>query len=977
MALGKLSALQKQTNLQDLQQSSARGGRSVPLPASLLAAANSAPTDPTRRFGANYSNIGIDSRGRTIGTNRQTGKTFNLDILGGKSMGSRPTLSKESLAWGALSLPTGVGSGNMTGVEKLRRLRNAGIDDGRRGGNTAGGFTFGSGNRDIETSQFANNTGPQAPTDLSKIERVGQAGFGSSENPLVGDKFKGQKGLLPPTRQTPDEKAAQQFLPEVENIGRKEGEAANQNFEAFKSTILSGANATVSGGTLDGPVTRNIVVSIDPEIAELQKRLAQAGIFKDRELQAILSKKIEELIQKKYQESDTFKSFQEGQPDRRTEQQKELDDVFEKIDIRSRDIGASLSDRQSFIFDELEKFLTFKEDEEDDEVDNFATQFTSQQDVLNEQKTAQEEANEIKREEAKQKSKDESEKRLKKAKARFASRLTTDASGNLDAEAIALLDTIEREAADQLTKENRGIDVRFDSALSTINAQFLQSQSAMNSQARQFAFTADQNRMNREAAIDKIIKQEELKGGKSGLKFFSTKEGLVQVDKDGNAKLVDVEGAGNEKATEEDFENLLSKTPTFYGLPTRLVDSELEREKFEKTIEAGIRAGKTRFEIRDAFLGFVINKPEDKEFSDVLLNQLLTVDDATPQDFSSIARLINRGQRDRAITRIEKKLLKEVPKGVEGKGYFDQTLNQANRVQDLLTQVPDNLLGQWDARAGKWSTKLDISQVPVAQQKAFTALNSATKALFNEWTTRNAGTAKTEPELVFLDDILAQTTLPREIFNTKINEFVNSSVIGYNALRSTVGLPDINRQTFGDKEGLQRLYEQQAQTTQSVLQPEEETELQELERLEADEKKKITGNFLQDAEGGFKGKAFEDAGRFSIGFGTPSFKGEVITEEEGQNRFSERIGEVDLKINELFSGLTPPQKEALQSFVFNLGTNIFDEKLHPEAQRLRKAIQDGDEKVVREEFVKFNKSQGEVLNGLTQRRQSELNLFFG
>ena len=121
-------------------------------------------------------------------------------------------------------------------------------------------------------------------------------------------------------------------------------------------------------------------------------------------------------------------------------------------------------------------------------------------------------------------------------------------------------------------------------------------------------------------------------------------------------------------------------------------------------------------------------------------------------------------------------------------------------------------------------------------------------------------------------------------------------------------------------------------------------------------------------------KAYPDAGRFSIGFGTISYEGEVITAEEAEKRFREdiksRTAAVDRieqeRISKTGKGLNQKQYDALVSFIYNHGEGEMDS--------LRSAIIRGSDAEAEKLFRKYNKSKekGELRENTTLvRRRSE------
>ena len=129
-------------------------------------------------------------------------------------------------------------------------------------------------------------------------------------------------------------------------------------------------------------------------------------------------------------------------------------------------------------------------------------------------------------------------------------------------------------------------------------------------------------------------------------------------------------------------------------------------------------------------------------------------------------------------------------------------------------------------------------------------------------------------------------------------------------------------------------------------------------------------DFIADIEK-FRAKAYPDAGRLSIGYGTKaSSKDEVITEEEARKRLkislSEAIGVVNRANNKHNYGFLPHQMDALASFTYNAGQGNFS-KLIDKGNRGIEEIADSIEL--------YNQSEGKVLQGLIDRRKKEYDLF--
>ena len=139
-------------------------------------------------------------------------------------------------------------------------------------------------------------------------------------------------------------------------------------------------------------------------------------------------------------------------------------------------------------------------------------------------------------------------------------------------------------------------------------------------------------------------------------------------------------------------------------------------------------------------------------------------------------------------------------------------------------------------------------------------------------------------------------------------------------------------------------------------------------------------DFVKSQEG-LRLKAYWDVNRWSIGYGTPSHRGEKITESEASKRLEKRLLEDQKALKSFFKRswivLSDNQKTSLISLRFNIGTLAG-------CPKLKKFIIDGDYNSAAKEFlditVKRSKFKNEseylkVYKVLKERRQRESKLF--
>lgn len=111
---------------------------------------------------------------------------------------------------------------------------------------------------------------------------------------------------------------------------------------------------------------------------------------------------------------------------------------------------------------------------------------------------------------------------------------------------------------------------------------------------------------------------------------------------------------------------------------------------------------------------------------------------------------------------------------------------------------------------------------------------------------------------------------------------------------------------------------------------------------------------------------------WTIGYGhTHTTKqGMKITAGQAESLLRKDIAWVEKAVNTLVVvPLTQNQFDALSSFVFNVGEGAFS------SSTLLRLLNSGDYEGAANQFLRWNKQKGRVLNGLTKRREEERKLF--
>lgn len=132
---------------------------------------------------------------------------------------------------------------------------------------------------------------------------------------------------------------------------------------------------------------------------------------------------------------------------------------------------------------------------------------------------------------------------------------------------------------------------------------------------------------------------------------------------------------------------------------------------------------------------------------------------------------------------------------------------------------------------------------------------------------------------------------------------------------------------------------------------------------------------------GFRANAYKDPGSvnglpITIGYGQtrrngkPIKLGETITEAEASEWLMDELSRVEALVRKLVKvSLTPYQLGALVSFVYNIGDDAFAKST------LLKRLNEGNYADVPAQLARWNKNDGKVMAGLTNRRAAEAGMW--
>ena len=146
--------------------------------------------------------------------------------------------------------------------------------------------------------------------------------------------------------------------------------------------------------------------------------------------------------------------------------------------------------------------------------------------------------------------------------------------------------------------------------------------------------------------------------------------------------------------------------------------------------------------------------------------------------------------------------------------------------------------------------------------------------------------------------------------------------------------------------------------------------------------------FIREFEGWSSKPYLDSVGVPTIGFGNTFYpNGAKVTMKDKTISLSQGIGlhkfVADMFAKEVTTLLKQPVNQnrfnALVSFAYNLGSDIDADSI-PEglgdSTLLRKVNANPNDPTIANEFMKWNKADGKVLKGLTNRREAEVKLYF-
>lgn len=233
--------------------------------------------------------------------------------------------------------------------------------------------------------------------------------------------------------------------------------------------------------------------------------------------------------------------------------------------------------------------------------------------------------------------------------------------------------------------------------------------------------------------------------------------------------------------------------------------SDADREIIDSRITEFRDAGMGEQEILDTLAGLPteITSPYNSKFRDLIVANSETIEKQNG-NMGKLAQQLSNGNYMAAMNTVENLALNEAKKQ-DPDGYISTatTQNYLKKGKELATLVADAediigpLDGTWESVKGKLGKSKDNRAANISAKIA---------ALVAQMRNDLSGTAVTSSEAAFLEPLIPSLSDTMNNFNTKIKALDNNVLGQYNTVRSSVSLPEVNRDQVIDPKKRLGLY---------------------------------------------------------------------------------------------------------------------------------------------------------------------------
>lgn len=242
-----------------------------------------------------------------------------------------------------------------------------------------------------------------------------------------------------------------------------------------------------------------------------------------------------------------------------------------------------------------------------------------------------------------------------------------------------------------------------------------------------------------------------------------------------------------------DFDQRSDELIALSVLPTQLKNSEREMEYYLGAIKAGLSKGLSPYQVADNLMGYKVN--EENAFTSNM-RQLIGQSALQPAKIADIARFINDGQYERAVSLVENNILSEAKKA--GDDFISEaTVSTAvSRANDLFDVVESN--PKYADKIGNFSGTMQKALGKLRGKEATYIKNQVTR-LVAEMRNKLLGSAVTPSEERFLEPLIPDLNDKTDVFFEKLSRLSSEPLLEYNSIRNQYGLVPLDETTLFDK----------------------------------------------------------------------------------------------------------------------------------------------------------------------------------
>lgn len=281
---------------------------------------------------------------------------------------------------------------------------------------------------------------------------------------------------------------------------------------------------------------------------------------------------------------------------------------------------------------------------------------------------------------------------------------------------------------------------------------------------------------------------------------IKTKEAeLYQTELDQQEQMGAFKTSSSVSSAPDNFDTFSQEAIAFSVLPTQLKNSDKEKEYYLGGIRQGLEQGYDPYEIADALLGY---KVENKTNLSNNLRSLIGQSELDPAKIAQVARNLNAGKNVQAMELVENSIMgrarKDNPDAFIGESTVKTAVDRSTELADFLDGLDKSPIGVTSGTMEKWLRKL--------RGKNSSKILTQTTRMVAEMRNKLSGTAVTESEKRFLDELVPDLNDKPDVFMYKLESLANQPLLELNNLRQVYGLIPLDMNTLLNKDSRVQAY---------------------------------------------------------------------------------------------------------------------------------------------------------------------------